>query len=179
MRLLTGSRQLKAIQMTETIEIKAYEKIENRQFDVCEITISEKYFKDVDFQSGRITFVFENCDFKKVIIKNTEAIDFKDISISFNFSLICDIAIDIIESANISLSFFSSIVSGNINNPTLNNIHINNCLTGSLFIQNQKKVNIAYTEENIFPKIWTPFFKRVKIPSTNEFITKKQSIYIN
>jgi hypothetical protein len=165
--------------MTETIVIKPYVKIENRQFDVCEITISEKDFKDVDYQSGRITFVFENCDFKKVIIKNSEAIDFKDISISFNFSLINDITIDIIESTNISLSFFSSIVSGNINNQTLNNIHINNCLTESLFIQNQKKVSVAYTEENIFPKKWTPFFKRLNIHSTNEFIAKKQSIHIN
>jgi hypothetical protein len=165
--------------MTNSINIRPYSKIENRQFDICEIIISEKDFKNTDYKSGRITFVFENCDFNKIVVKNSENVDFKDISISFNYSLVKDIQIEEIKSANISLSFFSSIVSGNINNHELDHIHINNCLTESLFLQNQKKVNLAYTEENIFPLQWKKIFDRIKIPSIKEFLERKQSVYIN
>jgi len=93
------------MQMTEIVNIKPYSKVENRQFDVCEIVISKKDFKKEDYKSNRITFVFENCDFNKVIVKNSEIIDFKDISIRFKYSLVRDIQIEEIKSTNFIIIF--------------------------------------------------------------------------
>ncbi|MGQ1948817.1 hypothetical protein ACT3CD_17125 [Geofilum sp. OHC36d9] len=165
--------------MAEIINITPYSKIENRQLGVCEIVISEGEFKGKDYKAGRSTFVFENCDFTKIIIKNTESIDFKDISICFSSCFIRDITVERFESENISLSFFSSIISGNINDFSIRSIIINNCLIASLFLQYQKKVQISCTEENIFPKKWKPIFDRMEIPSIEEFLQTKQSIFIN
>lgn len=162
------------------IGIAPYSKIEDQKFmEGNSLRIDAQTFSERDFEDGRITFSFIGCDFKNIIIENFEEIEFKEISILFLSCYIENIQVENIISRNISISFLSSILSGRISSSNLLSVEVNNCIAiNGLFLLDQRKVNILYTEENIFLKRWQKLFGRIGI----DFITlikTKQSIYIH
>ena len=69
-----------------SIEISPYKQIENQEFDLIEeIIIENELFEKTKFRDNQITFIFRNCKFKTLFIKNNSDIDFKDISILFSY----------------------------------------------------------------------------------------------
>lgn len=142
-------------------------------------TITKKDFQNIQYQDGKIVFTFLGCKFNKIIIENTEQIEFQDISIQFVDCFIKEIYVSEIETNNISIHFGSSIVSGIINSKKLTNVSINNSVVhNGLFLRNQNSVNILYTEENIFPLRWRRLFKSMNIKNLANFLKTKQSFYI-
>ena len=163
----------------DKITIIPYQSVKNKQYNEVEIDISAQNFNGVDHKRGTITFMFDQCDFRKIRIINKEQINFKEISISFNYCFIEDFSISDITSDNISLMFFSSIITGRIDNNIIKDISLNNCITISLNLLNQNSINIAYTEENIFPKEWNKFIKRGDVSSINDLLKIEHNISIN
>lgn len=137
------------------IEIVPYSTIEDHSYvpDTV-ISISAGPFAGVPFEDGKITFTFIGCRFRKVFIENSEDINFENISIQFIACYLEDLQVENILSQNISIHFFSSILSGRISSPNLKSVNINNCVGRGVFFLDQNRVDISYTEENVFPKYW-------------------------
>jgi len=161
------------------IELNPYQKIENQNFISEEIRITPQVFENTEFINGKMVLSFENCNFEELTIFNDTDIDFKDISISFTYCLINRIKIREIKSDQINLHFHGSIIEGNIDNSTIRNVSLNNCIIPSLFLQNLPRVEISYTEENIFIKKWIELCKRTDFKNIDSVLGFKQSIYIN
>ena len=161
------------------IQLEPYKTIENKQYDSAVFKITPDIFDGVVFQDNTTNLNFTNCLFKKIQIINETEIDFNDISFNFYFCQIQDIQIELITTEQISLHFHGCIISGNIQSNKLKNVGLNNCITPSLFLQNQKRIDISYTEENIFLYRWIALLKSTDIKSTNDLLCLKQSIYIN
>lgn len=160
------------------VDITPYSPIEQTRFaNDTVIELKAASFAGIQFDAKRSTISFFECSFRKVTIQNSEDIDFENITIQFSGCYIDDIRIEKIKSHNISINFFASIVSGVIKSKQIDSISINNCICKSLFISNQKNVNISYTEENVFPLLWK---KVLEIANTTfpTIIKEKQSIYI-
>lgn len=165
----------------EEIVIEPYSKLEDKLYS-HEVVFAVKGdgFQKVNFEGGKVTFAISNCNFKKISISNSEEINFENISIFFFCCYIEHIDIDNIESKNISVSFGSSIVSGRIANSNLKSVSLNNCIIrDSLFLLNQNSIEISYTEENIFPKIWKKLLERVNVRNFLEVMKLKQSFEIH
>jgi len=160
------------------IKLKPYETIENQDFETAEIKITQEVFDGVSYLNNKTNLNFDNCRFNKLIISNESEIDFEGISLSFSFCQIQDIQIESIETNQISLHFHGCIVSGNINHNKFTNVSINNCITPSLFLQYQARVDISYTEENIFIRKWKTLLKDSDVKSASQLISIKQSLYI-
>jgi hypothetical protein len=160
------------------IVITPYSKIEDQSYPTDTlITISANSFAGIQFQDGKITFSIIDCRFRKVVLENLEAIEFKEISIQFLGCYIEDIQVENIVSGNISVSFINSILSGRINSPNILSVSINNSIANSLFLLNQNAVDISFTEENIFPKRWRKLLRSINTDFST--VTKtKQSFYI-
>lgn len=165
--------------MTEII-LEPYSKLEDKLYEQEVVfSVNAEGFQKVGFQDGKFTYTISNCSFKKISICNSEEIMFKDISINFFGCFIQDIDIDKIESKNISVSFGSSIITGRIANNNLKSVSLNNCIIrNSLFLLNQNSVEISYTEENIFPKIWEKLLTQIPGKSYLDIVTEKQSFFI-
>jgi hypothetical protein len=157
-----------------------YKQIEGQRYlQEIKIVIKKQDFNNVQFQDGTTIFSFSDCDFKKITIQNDEDIDFQDISIGFSGCYIEDIQVTGTISKNLSVSFYSCIVSGKINDSSLYSITFNNCiLRSNFFIINQPSVYISFGEENIFPRRWLALCKRLSIGNINELLRCKQSYYI-
>ncbi len=162
-----------------SIQLTPYNSIDNLTLENAEIILSPKVFEGVDYQPGKSVLSFMNCRFKKLIIQNDTNIDFKEIMISFSYCQIQNIEIKSIATKTIGLSLHGSIINGNITNKELNYIGLNNCITPSLFLQYQNKINISYTEENIFVKNWIKLLQATNIKSLDDLLTLKQSLFIN
>ncbi|MEO8238416.1 MAG: hypothetical protein ABI793_07420 [Flavobacterium sp.] len=158
-----------------------YSKIEDIEYSgESTFTIKKEDFTNTQFQDNKITFSFIGCKFEKIIIENRDIIDFPNISIDFISCFISEIEIDTIETENISILFYSSIISGGIKSNKINSITINNSIVkNSLFLLNQKAINISLTEENIFPIRWGKLLKSIGIKHMNDLLTIKQSYYIH
>ncbi|WP_047547363.1 hypothetical protein [Psychroserpens sp. Hel_I_66] len=161
------------------IQLEPYKTIKNKDFGTAEIKITQEVFDDVIFIDNKTVLNFNNCRFQKLIIINENAIDFKNISLNFSSCQIQDIQIGKINTEQISFHFGGSIISGNINNNLIKNISINNCITPSLFLQYQKRIDISYTEENIFLSKWKTLLKGSDVKSIDTLLSLKQSIYVN
>ncbi|MCC5917334.1 MAG: hypothetical protein JJU02_08395 [Cryomorphaceae bacterium] len=161
------------------INIIPYDTIKNQNFGTAVIKITQKIFDGVSYLDNRTNLNFDNCKFQKLIISNESKIDFERISLNFSFCHIQDIQIESIETEQISLHFHGCIVSGNINQDKFTSVSINNCVTPSLFLQYQARIDISYTEENIFIRKWKTLLKNSDVKSANELISLKQSLYIN
>ena len=163
----------------EEIILVPYSKLEDKLFSQ-EVVLSVKgeTFQKVDFQGGKATYAIINCNFKNISIRNSEEIEFSNISINFYGCYIEHIDIDNIESKNITVSFGSSIISGRIADKNLGSVSLNNCISISLFLLNQNSIEISYTEENIFPKIWGKLLSRLSNKNFLEVIKMKQSFEI-
>src|SRR5690554_7125049 len=123
------------------VEITPYSTIEQKRFaNDTLIKIKADSFQEVQFDGERTTFSFFDCSFRKVTIQNSENIEFENISIQFFGCYIDDIKIEKITSNNISINFFSSIISGVINSNQIHSININNCICKSLFLSNQQSI---------------------------------------
>ena len=133
------------------MNLTPYKTIENKDYDLAEIKITNELFSGVDFIGNKSVISFENCNFKKLKLINESEIDFKDISIHFSFCHIQDIETELIVSKQISLHFFSCIIQGNIKNSLIKSVSINNCITPSLFLQNQNQAHSW--EANLLLKI--------------------------
>ncbi|MCG8208333.1 hypothetical protein [Tenacibaculum finnmarkense] len=163
----------------KTIKLKAYSTIENKKYGVAKIIITPNDFEDVVFLDNITVLNFDNCQFKKLIISNESEINFKDISLHFSHCIIDNIEIESITSDKISLLFHGCILKGNIKNSNLKNIKINNCITPSLFLQYQNRIEISYTEENIFFSKWKTLLRYSDVKLAKQIISYKQSIHIN
>lgn len=165
--------------MTSQIKIKPYKKIEGKSYSSPQnIILKDSAFKGVPYKGDQTTFFFFNCFFKKLSIKNSESIEFDEITIHFFGCYIEDLEISQIESKNISLIFASTIMSGTINNHKLKSIKFNNSIfSDSIFLSNINNLQISYTEENIFPRVWSPLLNKISI-DFEDLIKLKQSIYI-
>lgn len=161
------------------IEITPYQTIENKDFGNAEIKLTQETFEGISYVNNKTNLNFENCRFQKLIIKNESEIDFEKISFNFSFCQIQDIQIDSIVTAQTSLHFHGCILSGNINHNKLTSVSINNCITPSLFLQNQPRIDISYTEENIFIQKWQTLLNGSDVESANQLISLKQLLYIN
>ncbi len=162
----------------EKIIIIPYESVKEKRFDEVEIDISNINFSEIKHKEGRITFLIEDCDFKKILIVNRHEILFKEISIGFNYCFIENIQIEALVSKKISFLFYSSFVNGSINSALIRDMSLNNCFAEGLYLNNQQRVNISYTEENIFPIRWKNFLARINIASIKDLLQIKQSIGI-
>lgn len=162
----------------DVVEIIPYQELKNRQFKEVTLLILEKNFVDVDFIEGRITFAINDCDFGTLKIENPDKIDF-EISLSFNSCFIVNLEVIDINSQQLDLIFFSSLISGRVRNKMLRNVTINNCiLNNSLFVNDINSVNISFTNENVFPRIWRRLFKRLDIKDIPEVLKQAQSYYL-
>lgn len=75
-------------------------------------------------------------------------------SISFIGCFIDSISSSLIDYKNFSLTFFSCVVTNFTGgNKVKYNLNINNSL-GNFFITNCNRLNISFTEENIYPRVW-------------------------
>lgn len=161
------------------IEITPYSEIEDQSFSSdTVVSVKNKFFKGVPVDESKTTFTFVGCRFRKVTIKNTEEIEFESVRIQFVACVIEDFQIEEILSKNISISFFSSILSGRLESNQLNSLSINNCICKSLFLINLENVNISYTEGNVFPKYW----KKVLNSVSSDFLTlisETQSFHVS
>lgn len=128
------------------------------------LSITNSDFTGVTYNPTRITFNFQNCYFDKLIIKNTDLISFEQIIVNFSGCFIRELEIKEIKSKNISINLFSSIYSSIIDSNNIKSIDINNSIIFDyLFISNQNSVNISYTYENLFPKLWVKLLKKLNI----------------
>lgn len=158
------------------IELKPYEEIEGKSFtEEIKLVILKENFENQQFIDRTITYAIKDCDFKKLIIENSEEIDF-NISIAFSGCFIERIDVKTIASKEIDLRFFTSLFAGNFSDNNLRNLSVNNCLiNGILFASNLNAVNISFTEENVFPRIWIKMISRLKIKDFDEFVKQSQS----
>src|SRR5690554_7436579 len=102
------------------VEITPYSTIEQKRFaNDTLIKIKADSFQEVQFDGERTTFSFFECSFRKVTIQNSENIELENISIQFFGCYIDDIQIDEITSKNISIRFYTSILSGRISSGQL------------------------------------------------------------
>lgn len=161
------------------IQLIAYNPIDNLTSNEAEIIISSEVFDGINYQSGKSVLSFTNCRFKKLIIQNDADIDFKEIIISFSYCQIQNFEIKSIVTKKIGLSFHGCLINGNINNENLKYIGLNNCITPSLFLQKQDKINISFTEENLFVRNWIKLLKATDIKSVDDLLNLKQSLIIN
>ncbi|NGM61968.1 hypothetical protein G5B30_08570 [Sphingobacterium sp. SGG-5] len=160
------------------IEITPYSTITDQSYvQDTVLSIDAASFAGVPFQGGRITFTFIGCRFRKVFIENSEDINFENISIQFVACYLEDLQVENILSQNISIHFFNSILTGRISSPNLKSVNINNCVGRSVFFLDQNRVDVSYTEENVFPKYWRKLLKDI---NTDFFtvINEKQSFNI-
>ncbi|PNW25343.1 hypothetical protein [Formosa algae] len=155
------------------MNLTPYKTIENKVYDLAEIKITNEFFI-----GNKSVITFENCKFKKLKLINESDIDFEDISIHFSFCHIQDIETELIVSKQISLHFFGCIIQGNIKNSLIKSVTINNCITLSLFLQNQNIIQISYTEENLFVKKWINMLQSTDIKSVDDLLKLKQSLNI-
>ncbi len=138
-------------------------KIENEDYfhDVV-IQVSSKDFLKNKYYEGRTTASFIGCRFrKKLIVRNDHEIDFNEISITFSECIFETIELEKVTTENISIVFLNSILKGRIFSSNILSIHINNCISLGLFLNNQNNIYISFTDENIFPRIWQRIFKRL------------------
>jgi hypothetical protein len=137
-----------------------------------------KEFVGIPKQRGKIEINFDSCSIDALILENTENISFDDISISFRGCLIRNVVITEIETQNVSINFFSCLISGRINTPNLKSVSLNNCfLTDSLFLSNLNRVRVALTAENVFPILWRKLLKTAKIDPAQMW-KSKQSYHV-
>jgi len=161
------------------IQLEPYKTIKNQDYGTAEINITQEVFNGSVYVNNKTVLNFENCRFKKLVIINQSEIEYENISLNFSFCQIEDIQIESITTKQISFHFHGCIVSGNINNKDIQSVSINNCITPSLFLQYQKRIDISYTEENIFISKWKTLLTGSDLKSANELIGIKQSIYVN
>lgn len=160
------------------IRLTPYTTFENVDFyDETIILLSQSDFESVQFKEDRVTFYIYGCRFlSKLIIKNTEAINFKGIIFDFVGCVIEDIDIDTIESNNISIAFYSTIVSGRIEGNKIEEIRLNNCIVKHLFLISQNSVNISLSNGNIFPRVWKKVLRGGE--GINDILSTRQSYYV-
>lgn len=161
------------------IQIKPYETVVNQNYGTVILKITPEIFNGVTYLNNQTNLNFNNCKFQKLIIINETEIEFKEISLNFSFCQIQDIQIESIVTEQISLHFHGCIIKGNINNNKIRSVSINNCITPSLFLQYQNRIDVSYTEENIFITKWISLLKESDVISANQLIKIKQSIYVN
>lgn len=161
------------------IQLKPYKTIENQEFGTAVIKITPELFDNVTYLNNKTVLNLDNCKFQKLIITNESQVDFENISLNFSFCQIQDIQIGSIVTEQISIHFHGCIVTGNINHKLIKSVSVNNCITPSLFLQYQTRIDISYTEENIFIKKWKTLLKGSDVKSANQLIALKQSLYIN
>jgi len=161
------------------IQIKPYETVVSQNYGTVILKITPEIFNDVTYLNNQTNLNFNNCKFQKLIIINETEIEFEEISLSFSFCQIQDIQIESIITEQISLHFHGCIIEGNINKNKIRSVSINNCITPSLFLQYQNRIDVSYTEENIFITKWISLLKISDVISANQLINSKQSIYVN
>ena len=161
------------------IQLEPYKTIKNQDYGTAEINITQEVFNATAYVNNKTVLNFDNCRFKKLVIINQSEIEYENISLNFSFCQIEDIQIESITTKQISFHFHDCIVSGNINDKDIKSISINNSITPSLFLQYQKRINISYTEENIFINKWKNLLIGSDVKSADELIGIKQSIYVN
>lgn len=168
------------LKIYDLIKINPYQILEDTNFPhKIKLEIKKKDFEKIDFEEGKMTYTFSHCLFADLEIENNEEIEFKEIIIQFVDCFIKEININSISSTNISIYFGSSIIAGRIDADSLKNISLNNCLlNNNLFLLNIPKVNISYTEENIFPLRWRKLFKNFN-EGFDYFFSKKQSCHLH
>lgn len=160
------------------VPLKAYNPIKNLTSNEAEIIITQDVFDGIDYEKGKSVLSFSNCCFQKLIIQNDSDINFEEISVSFSYCLIQELEIKSITSKTISLSYHGCIISGAINNKDLKSIELNNCIALSLFLQNQNKIRISYTEENILANNWIKLLKKTDIKTIDDLLLIKQSLFL-
>ncbi|MBK9632888.1 MAG: hypothetical protein IPO62_17840 [Saprospiraceae bacterium] len=143
------------------------------------LKVAKSDFQSIPFQDGKITLAFSDCRFHKILIENTESINFKAISIQFISCFITEIQVNSIETENISIHFNNSILSGTIKSHKISTVSLNNSIIrNGLFLLNQKAINISYTEENIFPIKWKRLLKSINVENATDVFTARQAYYI-
>ena len=168
------------LQLMTELNLTPYKIVESKNFvGDHTLKVARSDFQNIPFQDGKITLTFSDCRFHKITIENTEAIDFKDISIQFISCFITEIEVNSIETENISIHFNSSILSGRINSDKISSVSLNNSIVrNGLFLLNQKAIDISYTEENIFPIRWKRLLKSISVENATDVFTAKQAYYI-
>lgn len=162
------------------IKLKPYQKIEHSNFNQkINFLIEDLDFQNVSFQEGKFTYTFTNCVFNELEIENFELIAFNEISIIFIDCYFNNFNIKNITTSNISIHIISSILGGKFDAKLLKNVSLNNCIVNNnFFLMNLLKVNISYTEENIFPLRWRNLFRKLE-KDFEYFIRIKQSYHIH
>ncbi len=164
-----------------SINITPYNSIKDQIFrNETEVLINKSDFIGVPFDGSTITFSFIRCNFDKLIIINIDDIEFESISINFFGCYINDLEIKTIKSNNINVSFSSCILSGIIQTQELQSVYFNNSiLQNSVFLLDLNKIEISFTQENIFPLVWKRIFRKIPEKEIEEILRIKQSYHIH
>jgi len=143
------------------------------------LKLTKADFENIPFQDGKSTLSFFNCLYEKVTIINEEEIPFQHISIAFFNCLLPEIEVEVIKSENISIGFYGSFISGEINTSKLQSVDINNCITStSLFLIDIPKVQINFTKENFRPDLWQGLFIQHYIENSQILLENPIKFYI-
>lgn len=166
--------------MAEII-VSPYEAIERQTFiGASKIDLKAAMFENVEHRDGRMVISFIDCNFLgKLEIVNTEEIVFNEISVYFYGCYIPEISVNQIVSTNISISFGSSIISGKIESSNLLDVSMNNTLVNSsIFLLKVNRVHISFSEENIYPRIWTRLLRLTIFKSFDALFRLDKSYYL-
>jgi len=122
-----------------------YRTVTNQKHQELIIEIRKADFSGILFEDGKSTFSFDSIDCNSVVIKNDDEIDFEQIHLTFTNSFIGNLTVASVNSKNLHISIFRSVVSGKIENDKIAGIEFLNCfINNHFFLINQYKVRIGF-----------------------------------
>ena len=163
----------------QVILLKPYDPLPKGEYSDTTLSIDIGMFANVRPESGKITFVVSECNFKSLIVRNRDKIPFDNISIAFFGCIIKNLEVKEVETENLDMGFYGCMLEGRISAPKLTGIEVSNSIiTNGLFLLKQRNVRVNYSDNNLHPIVWRRMMKKVGI-TFNELITKKQSFHIH
>jgi len=166
--------------MPTLLRVTPYQTLRSIEPGPAVLSIKKDDFKATTYKDGTMTFNFSRCRFTDLIIENIEDIQFGTIHVAFFNCIIDKLVVEKITSKNITLSFFSCVVSARINGEDLLDITFINCVTPrGVFINGAQKVNITYTKENFVEGDWISLFLQYYITDFKGVIEKDQRYSID
>lgn len=162
---------------TRTVTIQPYQTVTNIDYPILIISIKAQPFNGIAQQDNKPVYTFTNCRFMKIVFENNEDMPYERFDIDFIDCYIVDMEIKSITSKNISLTFLSSVIRGNLQSKNLSSVLFQNCIAYSLFLQQIPKISITYSETNIYADRWKAFLIKNGL-QRYVLLKAKQNFYI-
>jgi len=118
------------------------------------ISIDASQFAGTAKKEGQLEISFQHCHFDKVKVICPDNIDFGEIGMHFYGCTVKAFEIGELASRDISINFGSCLLSARLESSELQSVSLNNCIADSVYLLKIPRVNISYSEENIFPHEW-------------------------